>query len=98
MSQRSVYDEIVSGELRDPYRIVVAVSEPVEEHASAPLDAVDSWWVSCDEGGYSLGPWKAHNLSVIEEIALLRRATHDSDGRPLCSGCGKPLIRGHTCR
>jgi Protein of unknown function (DUF4026) C-terminal len=68
-----------------------------DEHASAPLDAVESWWVSCDEGGYSLGPWKAHNLPVIEDIAALRRATHDADGRPLCSGCGKPLTGEHTC-
>lgn len=67
------------------------------EHASAPLDAVDSWWVSCDDGGYSLGPWKAHNLPVIEDVAVLRRATHDSDGRPLCSVCGKPLVGEHSC-
>ena len=68
-----------------------------DERASAPLDAVDSWWVSCEEGGYSLGPWQAHNLPVIEDLAVLRRATHDSDGRSLCSACGKPLTGEHSC-
>lgn len=65
--------------------------------AAAPLETVDSWWVSCDDGNYSLGPWKAHNLPVIEEVAALRRATHDSDGRPLCNVCSKPFGSGHTC-
>ena len=74
----------------------LAVEEGIG-HASVPLDVVDSWWVSCDEGSYSLGPWKAHNLPVIEELADLRRAAQDSDGRPLCSGCGKPLVGEHTC-
>ena len=63
---------------------------------SAPLEAVDSWWVSC-EAGYSLGPWKAHNLAVIEDVAAARKATYDDEGRPLCSVCGTPLGHGHTC-
>ncbi len=41
---------------------------------SAPLEAIESWWVSC-KAGYSLGPWKAHNPAVIEDVAAARKAT-----------------------
>jgi hypothetical protein len=33
VSQSNAYDEIISGKSRDPYRIVVAVPEPVEVEA-----------------------------------------------------------------
>lgn len=64
--------------------------------ASVPLEIVESWWVSC-ESGYSLGPWKAHNLPVIEDVAAARKRTRDDEGRPLCAVCGSPLGQGHTC-
>jgi hypothetical protein len=61
-----------------------------------PIDDVESWRVSC-AGDYSLGPWKAHNVPVIEDVAAARRATYDDEGRPLCSVCGTPLGGGHSC-
>jgi hypothetical protein len=64
--------------------------------ASAPLDAVESWWVTCDSD-YSLGPWKAYNLPVIEDVAAARKATYDAEGRPLCGVCGTPLVGEHNC-
>ena len=73
----------------------VVVSDDSSKVAVA-LKTLDSWWVHSGDH-YSLGPWKAYNLPVIEEIAAALRPTHNAEGEVLCGVCGTVLGQGHVC-
>jgi hypothetical protein len=76
--------------------VAFAVVDEDGTRLTVPLESLDDWWVRC-AANYSLGPWKAYNLPVIEEIAEVLRPTKNTEGQPLCSVCGTPLGPGHVC-
>src|SRR4051812_48751500 len=56
---------------------------------------VEDWAVE-SAGGSRIAAWSAFRVPVIEEVEARWRLSHDEDGTPLCSECGKRLDESHS--
>lgn len=85
----------VEGTVLDAIRDGFVIDHRTVRREVALAEVID-WGVTA-RSGFSLGPWSAHSIDVIEDIEAGWRSRRDEQGRLLCNGCQQPLTSVHSC-